>query len=307
MRPFRTCAPPCKPIRKFPTPMTTLPSPMGARRPRRCRPRSAQAAFNRGNLPTARQLAGRAKGRFPVGSPGWVKAATSRASGRRSSAAFYNDFQRGLSPMTPITIRLALAAAAVWLMLAPTLPAAAQEFSSRRKARSNASSRTISSAIPKCSRGDRRARQAPGRRRYRKGQGRRRRQCRSAVQFEPPVVLGNAKGDVTMVEFFDYNCGFCKRALADMMELLKDDAKLRIVLKEFPVLGPGSVEAAKVAVAVRMQDKAGKKYPRFPSEASRRPRPGRQGPRARGRQGSRHGHVQARQGPGERGDQGLDR
>jgi protein-disulfide isomerase len=74
------------------------------------------------------------------------------------------------------------------------------------------------------------------------------------------VVLGNAKGDVTMVEFFDYNCGFCKGAMAAMMELLKDDPKLKIVLKEFPVLGPGSVEAAKVAVAVRMQDKTGKKY-----------------------------------------------
>ena len=74
------------------------------------------------------------------------------------------------------------------------------------------------------------------------------------------VVLGNPKGDVTMVEFFDYNCGFCKRAMADMLELLKDDPKLRIILKEFPVLGPGSVEAAKVAVAVRMQDKSGKKY-----------------------------------------------
>jgi len=74
------------------------------------------------------------------------------------------------------------------------------------------------------------------------------------------VVLGNLKGDVTMVEFFDYNCGFCKRAMADMMELLKDDPKLKIILKEFPVLGPGSVEAAKVAVAVRMQDKTGKKY-----------------------------------------------
>jgi protein-disulfide isomerase len=74
------------------------------------------------------------------------------------------------------------------------------------------------------------------------------------------VVLGNTKGDVTMVEFFDYNCAFCKRAMADMLELLKDDPKLRVVLKEFPVLGPGSVEAAKVAVAVRMQDKNGKKY-----------------------------------------------
>ncbi len=74
------------------------------------------------------------------------------------------------------------------------------------------------------------------------------------------VVLGNAKGDVTLVEFFDYNCGFCKGALPQMMTLLKDDTNLRIVLKEFPVLGPGSVEADKVAVAVRMQDKTGKKY-----------------------------------------------
>jgi len=74
------------------------------------------------------------------------------------------------------------------------------------------------------------------------------------------VVLGNPKGDVTLVEFFDYNCGFCKGALPAMIDLLKDDTKLKVVLKEFPVLGPGSVEAAKVAVAVRMQDKTGKKY-----------------------------------------------
>jgi protein-disulfide isomerase len=77
------------------------------------------------------------------------------------------------------------------------------------------------------------------------------------------VVLGNPSGDVTMVEFFDYNCGFCKRALPDMLSLLKDDPKLKVILKEFPVLGPGSVEAAKVAVAVRMQDKSGKKYLEF--------------------------------------------
>jgi protein-disulfide isomerase len=74
------------------------------------------------------------------------------------------------------------------------------------------------------------------------------------------VVVGNPQGDVTLVEFFDYNCGYCKRALTDMMELIKDDGKLRVVLKEFPVLGPGSVEAAQVAVAARMQDKSGKKY-----------------------------------------------
>jgi protein-disulfide isomerase len=74
------------------------------------------------------------------------------------------------------------------------------------------------------------------------------------------VVLGNPKGDVTLVEFFDYNCGFCKGALPTLVDLMKDDGKLKVVLKEFPVLGPGSVEAAKVAVAVRMQDKTGKKY-----------------------------------------------
>jgi protein-disulfide isomerase len=58
------------------------------------------------------------------------------------------------------------------------------------------------------------------------------------------VTVGNLQGDVTMVEFFDYNCGYCKRAMADMFDLMKADPKLKVVLKEFPVLGPGSVEAA---------------------------------------------------------------
>jgi protein-disulfide isomerase len=74
------------------------------------------------------------------------------------------------------------------------------------------------------------------------------------------VVLGNKDGDVTFVEFFDYNCGYCKRAMADMLDLMKSDPKLKVVLKEFPVLSQGSVEAAQVAVAVRMQDPSGKKY-----------------------------------------------
>ena len=63
-----------------------------------------------------------------------------------------------------------------------------------------------------------------------------------------------------MVEFFDYNCGYCKRAMDDMNALLKTDRNLKVILKEFPVLGPGSLEAAKVATAVRIQDKTGKKY-----------------------------------------------
>ena len=95
--------------------------------------------------------------------------------------------------------------------------------------------------------------------------------ARSAVKthaealFNSPrqVTLGNPQGDVTFVEFFDYNCGYCKRAMADMLDLLKNDPKLRVVLKEFPVLGQGSVEAAQVAVAVRMQDTTGKKYLEF--------------------------------------------
>jgi protein-disulfide isomerase len=80
--------------------------------------------------------------------------------------------------------------------------------------------------------------------------------------FDSPrgVTVGNKDGDVTFVEFFDYNCGYCKRAMEDMVTIMKADPKLKVVLKEFPVLGPGSVEAAQVAVAVRMQDPTGKKY-----------------------------------------------
>jgi protein-disulfide isomerase len=66
------------------------------------------------------------------------------------------------------------------------------------------------------------------------------------------VELGNPKGDVTLVEFFDYNCTYCRRAQADMKQLLAEDKNLRIILKEFPVLGQGSVEAAQVGVAVNM-------------------------------------------------------
>ncbi len=65
--------------------------------------------------------------------------------------------------------------------------------------------------------------------------------------------VGNPDGTATLVEFFDYNCHYCKGALPDMARLMKDDPKLKIVLKDFPVLGPGSVEAARVASAARNQ------------------------------------------------------
>jgi protein-disulfide isomerase len=64
------------------------------------------------------------------------------------------------------------------------------------------------------------------------------------------VVLGNPDGDVTLVEFFDYNCGYCRAALPDMAALLAEDPNLRVVLKEFPILSNESIDAARVAVLV---------------------------------------------------------
>ncbi len=78
------------------------------------------------------------------------------------------------------------------------------------------------------------------------------------------IVLGNPKGDVTVVEFFDYNCGYCKRAMSDMDDILEKDKNIRFVLKEFPILGPDSLAAHKVADAVRIL--APEKYPEFHRE-----------------------------------------
>lgn len=66
------------------------------------------------------------------------------------------------------------------------------------------------------------------------------------------VVLGNPKGSITIVEFFDYNCHYCKQALADMDAILEKDKDVRFVLKEFPILGPESVAVHKVADAFRL-------------------------------------------------------
>ena len=69
-------------------------------------------------------------------------------------------------------------------------------------------------------------------------------------------VMGNAKGDVTVVEFFDYNCGWCKRAVTDIQALTKGDPKVRVVMKEYPIFGgPPSVLAAKAAMASIRQNK----------------------------------------------------
>ncbi|MEQ1954382.1 DsbA family protein [Mesorhizobium sp. CN2-181] len=62
-------------------------------------------------------------------------------------------------------------------------------------------------------------------------------------------VVGNPNGKVTIVEFYDYNCGFCKRAQEDMLALTESDPDLRFVLKEFPILGPDSQKAHVVSQA----------------------------------------------------------
>ncbi|MGN6490027.1 MAG: DsbA family protein [Devosia sp.] len=76
-------------------------------------------------------------------------------------------------------------------------------------------------------------------------------ELKSAIYEEPGhIVLGNPDGDVTLVEMFDYNCGYCRQALPDLATLLDEDPNLRVILKEFPILSQGSVEAARVAVQV---------------------------------------------------------
>jgi len=68
-------------------------------------------------------------------------------------------------------------------------------------------------------------------------------------------VGGNPKGDVTIVEFFDYRCPYCKEVEPSLEALLKEDRGIRLVYKEFPILGPASVYAAHVALAARAQGK----------------------------------------------------
>ena len=68
-------------------------------------------------------------------------------------------------------------------------------------------------------------------------------------------VAGNPNGDVSVVEFFDYNCGFCRRALPEVVKLVQNDGKVRLVLKELPIFGDDSEAAAKAALAAGKQGK----------------------------------------------------
>lgn len=78
------------------------------------------------------------------------------------------------------------------------------------------------------------------------------------TQLDDPTgrfVAGNPDGDVTVVEFFDYRCGYCKRAFPALMEAIHRDGNVRLVFKEFPILGEDSVLAARGALAAAKQDR----------------------------------------------------
>jgi protein-disulfide isomerase len=87
--------------------------------------------------------------------------------------------------------------------------------------------------------------------------------ARGAVQANRDKLLGDAtspvggnpQGDVTVVEFFDYRCGYCKGVAATVKKLLEDDPSVRVVYKEFPILGPDSALAARAALAAQVQGK----------------------------------------------------
>ena len=79
---------------------------------------------------------------------------------------------------------------------------------------------------------------------------------RDALEQDPNApVLGNPEGDVTVVEFFDYNCPYCRRAASEVASLIENDGDVRIVYREWPILGEGSVFASRAALAAREQDK----------------------------------------------------
>lgn len=81
------------------------------------------------------------------------------------------------------------------------------------------------------------------------------RQLQSELQNPPEqTIMGNPDGKVTVVEFFDYNCGYCKTMFETVLETMQDNTDLRLVLIEFPILGPNSVIATKAALAARKQD-----------------------------------------------------
>jgi protein-disulfide isomerase len=78
----------------------------------------------------------------------------------------------------------------------------------------------------------------------------------SAVLRDPEIpVAGNADGDITIVEYFDYNCPYCRKLEPELRQVVQDDGKVKLAYKDWPVLGPVSIAAARMALATKYQDK----------------------------------------------------
>ena len=76
------------------------------------------------------------------------------------------------------------------------------------------------------------------------------------VLRDPDIpVTGNPEGDITIVEYFDYNCPYCRKIAPEIRQVVQDDGKVRLVLKDWPILGPVSVVASRMALAAKYQDK----------------------------------------------------
>jgi protein-disulfide isomerase len=69
----------------------------------------------------------------------------------------------------------------------------------------------------------------------------------------PPA--GNAQGDITIVEYFDYNCPYCRKLAPELAQVVQDDGKVRLIFKDWPILGPVSVYASRLALATKYQDR----------------------------------------------------
>ncbi|MEQ8335384.1 DsbA family protein [Nisaea sp.] len=156
-------------------------------------------------------------------------------------------------PRRPLIQALALAVALA--ILPASLPAAAAEpFSADQKAALDAAIRDYILAHPEVIVDSLNAMQA------RQEMAEKQQQSAALVHFQDQIfanpddpVIGNPDGDVTVVEFFDYQCGYCKRMVDPVMQLLKQDPNVRWVMKEFPILGPASVTAAHASIAARNQ------------------------------------------------------
>ena len=78
----------------------------------------------------------------------------------------------------------------------------------------------------------------------------------AAVLHDPDnPVFGNSDGDIAIVEWFDFNCPYCRKLEPELRQVVQDDGKVRLVLKDWPILGPVSVAAARMALACKYQDK----------------------------------------------------